>query len=1063
MNRNKIIINRLLENKSIEYQKKYFILSTLCNSSAYKNKKILEETVALCEVLNETNGEYPTQDYLFEFHNKVLLYSGLNTKLTNKKQKNLKEYIDLNYSESSESSLINEELNKVKLDIDNKLNKKLLETLYYSIRNRKNLILSKDQNKIFCESNEYTIGNIVDLTNMFSDVSPPSSEELAQISSEEFEDEDLEADQAPSSASKIDATVNKIIDIFGPITGGRDPAKVSKKDLATMLGFKGNGKYTPGQKDPVLSAWDMLEISIIQQANPYGRSRGMSTVAQRKWWIIESIKLCLMLEKQANYYLGLSDQEKSRIALTSDEKAKVGEVVSGMRSYGKTLSNSEIDGITQQVQDILIKGEYNLEDNRIKESELMNLLHRAASSRKRSMSDLKSSLDIMYPLHDTRPDFERVPQMSSEEREELDTQNVEFDARKDAEDKEIYGDEIDPETGEKLYADEEEIARVKASQKVIEKEQAIKRVIDTPNINMTVIEYGEFMKQLSKDLSRLKELDEKSRDRVNPDIFSPIETDAQGNIIPDIDTIPDMLPAEELSDSEIQEVEEILARLNVRKNITIIGLDQRGEIYDELCDKAVSVDEFIAYRQSFGLDSHDKPMNWEDIARASYGKFRDSAGARQFGVKTWLKGLFYSMSPESKSNIYSYLAERWYERLKVLDLIDDKSFVAVPDPKNPGQDKAVSADAIKKLKAAGKYSRSQKLEDISEMLEMISKYTSPKYIKRYFDTEREDSLDTAVNEKIESLMRYADSEEEYDQLLRRLVQEDEDTASYALIHSMFNGNSGFRIFATGILKEYYNDIIWPNVESSLALAVKEYFQTNYRGSNIGASLQPGQKSDDVRPEEGKELFNKIIYLVMQRTGISSSGSLVPNVGDSRASQVAYFKGQADPRGDFAKAVANFNAKPYSNKLYGRTGSTYNPLNRALFNQDDVDMLLRDMFDTKNGIIGKVSASFSKLTSATEGEIITWIGDYPEAKLDQAILLGMSLGDFYRRSDADPSILEVIEKIGKDTKKALDDYKKKYKGLLLGKDFAEYLDYEYGLEPYDPKSKGSSNPGGKNFQ
>ena len=155
------------------------------------------------------------------------------------------------------------------------------------------------------------------------------------------------------------------------------------------------------------------------------------------------------------------------------------------------------------------------------------------------------------------------------------------------------------------------------------------------------------------------------------------------------------------------------------------------------------------------------------------------------------------------------------------------------------------------------------------MLELISKYTQPRYLKRYFDTDREDSLDTSFNEKINSLMRYADSEEEYDKLLRRLVQEDEDTASYALIHTMFNGNSGFRIFSAGILKEYYNDVIWPGVESSLALAVKEYFETYYRGSNIGASLQPGQKSDDVRPEEGKELFNKIIYLVMQRTGISS--------------------------------------------------------------------------------------------------------------------------------------------------------------------------------------------------
>ena len=201
---------------------------------------------------------------------------------------------------------------------------------------------------------------------------------------------------------------------------------------------------------------------------------------------------------------------------------------------------------------------------------------------------------------------------------------------------------------------------------------------------------------------------------------------------------------------------------------------------------------------------------------------------------------------------------------------------------------------------------------------------------------------------------------------------------------------------------------------------------------------------------------------MQRTGIPTTEDRLPNVGDSKASQLKYFRGEADPRGDFAKAVMRFNAKGYSNKLYGRTGTTYNPLNRAPFGADDVNMLLTDMFDS-NGIIGQAYVKLKTLTSATEGDIITWISDYPEAKLDQAIVLGMTMSDFYRKNDVDPTILEVIEGLGKDTKKALEDYKQKFRGLLLGKDFADYLDYEFGFETLDPKSKGSSNPGGKNFQ
>jgi len=55
------------------------------------------------------------------------------------------------------------------------------------------------------------------------------------------------------------------------------------------------------------------------------------------------------------------------------------------------------------------------------------------------------------------------------------------------------------------------------------------------------------------------------------------------------------------------------------------------------------------------------------------------------------------------------------------------------------------------------------------------------------------------------------------------------------------------------------------------------------------------------------------------------------------------------------------------------------------------------------------------------------------------------------------------KIGKDTKKALADYKKKFGSLLAkGTDLADYLD-DFGFDPVDLKSKGTSSPGGKSFQ
>ena len=83
MNNNMVLktrVNKLLETKNCEYKKKYFILSTLASSKAKKSKKFMAEIYSLCATLNSTNGNLPTEEYLYEFHNNVLAYSGLKYK-----------------------------------------------------------------------------------------------------------------------------------------------------------------------------------------------------------------------------------------------------------------------------------------------------------------------------------------------------------------------------------------------------------------------------------------------------------------------------------------------------------------------------------------------------------------------------------------------------------------------------------------------------------------------------------------------------------------------------------------------------------------------------------------------------------------------------------------------------------------------------------------------------------------------------------------------------------------------------------------------------------------------
>ena len=69
----------------------------------------------------------------------------------------------------------------------------------------------------------------------------------------------------------------------------------------------------------------------------------------------------------------------------------------------------------------------------------------------------------------------------------------------------------------------------------------------------------------------------------------------------------------------------------------------------------------------------DKSQSYADIARISGGDFTGSAGARQEIMKIWFKTLFLSSDDEAKSEIYANLGERWFEALRLLDLVEDET------------------------------------------------------------------------------------------------------------------------------------------------------------------------------------------------------------------------------------------------------------------------------------------------------------------------------------------------------------------------------------------------------
>ena len=1019
-------IKKLLEYKSNSYRRKYFILSNLFNSDVLNSDRLNEEFNCYINSLNYSNGVHPDESDLISFYQECLQYSNTSRKLIESKVKFIKKYNDLRNPKNKKdiNSLINESLDSINLS-NKKIDKKLSNLLKESIKYKKSILIESEYVSKFVGEDE--------------EDEMPSDQDLQDIELTDLES-DMQSEESLEDENKNASFKEKVINIFGPITGGLDPAKMNKQKMARIWDFGSQEMYRPGQKGPVRDAFTEYELFIGKKLDTFTRfeDSGLSTIAQRKVWIATTIDFCLKMQKQAGYLLGVSSEDKARLSRGLDAAAKsdikkVMQSQIGNRGFGKTLSDQEIRDVYNDLQEYLVRGQYDPENPAITEAGLFKILARASAGRNDSISDFKRTLEFMYPLTDTRAEFDKVPRMSDEELQKLGQQNIEFDKRFEDDDELEVVEEIEGE--------------------VIDVDKITSSAIGSET--MTARDAEEFFKEIEKDMERLSELIEKATEKVNPEIFNELQTDTKGNVLPDIKKIPDTIPAQELTVDEIKEIEEILVKLDRKERITILNYDRRGDVYNDLIDKSVSVDEYSAYMKSFKLDSVKEPMRWRDISRSSYGKFRDTAGARQYGVKAWMKELFYSSNSDEKANIYANLAEKWFERLIVLDLIDDKSFTRMPGKTGkPEDEKIIPYNVLKDLEAKGKYKRSDKLNSITDMLELVNTYTTdPKYVKRFFDYSRDDNLDLAVAEKLESIKNYASSESEYDTLLKRLEEEDKDTAAYAILSAMFEGNSGFRYFGVGLLKEYYNQIIWPAIEINLAQAVKKYFDKHYGRGVIAASLGAGQGADDVKANEGKALFNKIIYLVMERTGISSTGSGVPVIGDSREQQRQYFLGQADPRGDFASAVNKFKAK-HGSSIQGMSGPVFGP--------DDVNKLLDDMF-SNSGIIGSEYFKLKKLSKTTSNEIITWILNYPEAKIDQAIILGMGLSDFYRRTEADPMITIAIEEIGKDTKKALADYKKKFGSLLAkGTDLADYLD-EFGFDPVDLKSKGSASPGGKSFQ
>ena len=290
--------------------------------------------------------------------------------------------------------------------------------------------------------------------------------------------------------------------------------------------------------------------------------------------------------------------------------------------------------------------------------------------------------------------------------------------------------------------------------------------------------------------------------------------------------------------------------------------------------------------------------------------------------------------------------------------------------------------------------------------------------------------------------------------LKDEFEQSDDSDSYSkedqasdIIDVMLTGNTAFRIFATTLMKDYYNNNVWNKCESELTYAIKEYFEKHYPTANIAKDLpakpsakdsksgkkQKMYKSRDVKKEQGKDIFNPIIYATMGRTGIKDSKGTLINPTEMIDKRKQEFR-----KGKTLKKIQDFSANFTVIPSKHGTGP---------FDARDLEDLIDDMFSPK-GIIGSTFLDFQKMSSSEFVNFIKWVDSLKEADVMQSIAQAYTLSTASSALDPDEFMdPSKIDAYSKDAIGRLKVYLKTYKDQInqqrknLNIEDAEFVSYQ----------------------
>ena len=1135
-------VNKLLSHKSNSYKRKYFLLSKFSDTNIKSNKSMLEEFKCYAKALNISDGLFPTEDSIINLFERQIVSETKSIKLASKLSGNiLKETnLKLNKDIDTKNEAINSLLDTINLN-SKKLNNKLEETLNKSIIIKKPIL-----------SESYKKGNVVDLTNIDFidqnidyDLEEPADEDLSVIAGEKFED--LKDDDV-----EIEYKDSDIIASFG----GKDPRSFTKKDFTAMFNLDDDVNYhekinrilknlnrdlTPEEQEELKSIRTMAKGSPVRSAQDkvdklaaYAISK-MPLEARKKYFVIEKMYRMLSVQTGTLRFLGLNEKQKqvhlSKLSQASsqelsdeerrsktkdieDQEKESRRYLSGSSEYvddvarfsrskdddsvytkvsthkskrssrSGLMSQQEINSFDNEIQQLLFKHDFDLTDPELKLDSLLEIAKRLFNDSlkfRQMISDMSLMFDEFHPSP-------RINPMSQSEFEQYRDENERIDR------------EIEDEARTSLeQTDDVPVIKVR---------DAAFSVLNEPVTDMTELEWQEHQSEMDECRKRLNQLNKKL-EATKPNIFAEFETDINGNVI--IEDLED-IPAEGLTQEEIDEYVDLVTKLSKDMKVTMISLDQKGLFYDALYRNAAATPEdFVKFMRRFGLDKKEGPQKYSEIGMQSFGKLTGTSGPRQYALKAWTKGNYYSLSLDEKSEIYSELATKWFDTLTELDLVYDEAFKRPDEPNMP---------------------------KLVRFFDEMQRYISKSGFKKYFDDSGDESEKEQVREKINAAYRYAGSElnKEFYDLIKRLEKDDPQFKRYAILDVLTSGASSFRIYATTMLKEFYAKHVWGSIEKDLYIATRNYFNLNTKGSKIGTRLsrptnisasrdlkrgfeyvitslgntdwskvtqkdlyvgvngsfeQPaigdrftampssqltsrvidGVFGDlgttgrvklldkkhavvkrDLTKEEGSELFDPIVYLAMLRTGLPKDGSAYKQEEDESTEdyQRRYLLGEINNKGDFVNRVRSFN------KLAREKGlEEIKSPDGSDFGKKDVEALLDDMFNP-NGIIGSVKSRIKLMTSGVSNEFITFLSNYSKDRHEQIIVNSLAISSVLRKG-ANPMNIEIFKAVGKDTYEGFKKYKQEFAAQLTSKDFAEFLADEIGGLSVTSPSKVGAKP------